>query len=116
MNSSRKSLHAILLTVTACILTHHTRAAETPCLVPRPQAITQPQGPHFTLTKATRITYSGDLAKGPAELLAAALRPPTGLPVVVSLTNGASTNTIAKTGAVAIRITPLTREANSCST
>ena len=63
-------------------------------LVPLPQKLTQQAGPGFSLTRATTITYQGDDARGSAELLAAALRPATGLPLTIRQATALGRNTI----------------------
>jgi len=52
-------------------------------IVPQPRKVTPLEGQAFTLTDKTQILYNGEKAKQPAEMLAAMLRPATGLPLPV---------------------------------
>ncbi len=68
-------------------------AAEPLPVVPQPLFIAQEQGNPFTFTAETRITYQGNIADV-AELLALSLRPATGLPFPVEVSQSASPGTI----------------------
>ncbi|MBT3202591.1 MAG: beta-N-acetylhexosaminidase, partial [Phycisphaerales bacterium] len=57
--------------------------AKAPSVIPQPQSIKTLAGESFALTADTAIVYAGDKAKGPAEMLAAMLRPATGFALAV---------------------------------
>lgn len=63
-------------------------------LVPLPQQVERQSGPDFVLNSETTITYQGDGARTSAELLAAALRPATGLPLKVGKATTFGDNTV----------------------
>lgn len=77
------SLSVLLCAVLSFCLLESIRAQAIE-IVPQPQQLTPHKGPDYQLTTTSRITYQTVLAKGPAEWLAAALRPATGFPLQLS--------------------------------
>ena len=69
-------------------------AASELSLVPLPQQVKVQAGPGFVLNDETTIVYQGEGARKSAELLAAALRPATGLPLKVGKATTFGNNTI----------------------
>ncbi len=88
MNIRTNLLTAIALAASVAV------SLANPSLVPLPQQTTQQAGPAFELNAKTTITYLGDDARKPAELLADALRPATGLPLKIGKATGFKRNTV----------------------
>lgn len=69
-------------------------AAETPCIVPKPQELRLIADKPFQLNDQTLIRHHGEGTKGIADLLALSLRPPTGFGLPISKSNQRGGNSI----------------------
>lgn len=85
---------SLVLALGALFLASSSLCAATPHLVPLPQKFTAGSEADWTLNASTQISYDSDLAKGPAGLLAASLRPATGYSLPLSKSKKARANTI----------------------
>jgi hexosaminidase len=84
-----------ILGIFALGLFTHLAGASTPLsLVPLPQVVMPQEGAAFILNTDTKITYTSNDGKAPAELLAIGLRPATGFTLSVDQADAAAPNTI----------------------